>query len=73
MELAETEHKYDQLIDGFKKAAKVVGIVALCGATGYAAAKGLEQMLPIDEGGLFEGVVVGTYAAMGAYTASEVL
>lgn len=55
------------------KAIKVMGGTALGAVVGYASAKGFEQIVDInsDSIGLYETVVTGSIALMGAFVASE--
>ena len=73
MEIVESQHKYDDVLESLKRGAKVLGVAALSGATGYAASKGIELILPIQEERLFEGFVVGSYTVAGGCIASEAI
>lgn len=73
MEKVESQRKYEDLIVGLEKGAKVLGAAALSGAAGYATAKGIEIILPIQEEHFFEGVVVGAYTVLGGFVAFEAI
>jgi hypothetical protein len=51
----------------------VVGTTAIAGAVGYAAAKGVEAIIPVEPNEVFEATVVAGSALLGSFVATETL